>query len=191
MMGKWDNRYAEGEHLNDEPHPLITKIASNLKPGRALDLACGPGRHAIWLAQRGWVVTAVDSSRVAIEILCERAGARGVSVDAVIADLEKHEFAIEPESYDLIVVCNYLQRELFPAIRSGTRAGGLVIAIIAMVDDDPQVRPMNPAYLLNAGELRAQFAGWNRIHDFEGKEAGNSSRATAQIAVRRTSQNKL
>jgi tellurite methyltransferase len=187
MTTGWDKRYFQGEHLNDEPHPLITKIASNLKPGRALDVACGPGRHAIWLAERGWAVTGVDSSRVAIEILLEKANTRGVTIDSITADLEKHEFEIDPESYDLIVVCNYLQRDLFPAIRSGIRKGGLVIAIIAMVDDDPQVRPMNSAYLLNPGELRAQFSGWNLILDFEGKEAGTSSRATAQIAARRTS----
>ena len=189
-MADWDKRYREGEHFNDEPHPLITEIVSSLKPGRALDVACGPGRHAIWLAERGWAVTGVDSSRIAIELLQERAGAKGVVIDSITADLEKREFAIEPESYDLIVVCNYLQRDLFPAIRAGTRVGGIVIVIIAMVDDDPQVRPMNPAYLLNPGELRDQFAGWNLIHDFEGKQARDSSRATAQIAARRTTTQK-
>jgi tellurite methyltransferase len=190
MMADWDKRYLQGEHLNDEPHSLITRITSSLKPGRALDVACGPGRHAIWLAERGWAVTGVDSSRVAIELLQERAGAKGVVIDSITADLEKREFAIETESYDLIVVCNYLQRDLFPAIRAGTRVGGIVIAIIAMVDDDPKVRPMNPAYLLRPGELRAEFAGWKLIHDFEGKQTGDSSRAMAQIVARRTTTQK-
>jgi SAM-dependent methyltransferase len=157
-----------------------------LKPGRALDVACGPGRHAVWLAEQGWGVTGVDSSPTAIEILQKRAAAKGVVIDWIIADLEKHEFSIEPESYDLIVVCNYLQRDLFPAIRSGTREGGLVIAIIAMVDNDPQVRPMNPAYLLDPGELRAQFAGWNLIHYFEGTPAaGSHRRSFAEIVAER------
>src|SRR6516225_11199211 len=105
-MADWDKRYREGDHLHDEPHPLITRLVPSLKPGRALDIACGPGRHAIWLAERGWTVTAVDSSRVAIQILEARAGAKSLVVDAVVADLEKHEFQIEAESYDLIVVCN-------------------------------------------------------------------------------------
>src|SRR2546422_4647992 len=56
----WDERYRQGEHTNDQPHPLITRFASKLAPGRALDLASGPGRHAIWLAERGWQVTAVE-----------------------------------------------------------------------------------------------------------------------------------
>jgi 2-polyprenyl-3-methyl-5-hydroxy-6-metoxy-1,4-benzoquinol methylase len=85
-----------------------------LLPGRALDIASGPDRHAIWLAQRGWQVTAVDKSAVAIDMLRHRAVEKGVSIDSRIADLENHEFLIASESYDLIVVCNYLQRDLFP-----------------------------------------------------------------------------
>jgi hypothetical protein len=109
-------------------------------------------------------------------------------VDAVLADLERHEFVAEPQSYDLIVLCNYLQRDLFPSIRAGTRIGGIVIAIISMVDPDPNIRPMNPAYLLDRGELRAQFEGWELIHDLEGKPAGEPPRrAAAEIIARRLS----
>jgi len=187
-MTDWDRRYREGEHVHDEPHPLITGFAANLVPGSALDVACGPGRHAIWLAQRGWQVTAVDSSRAAIEILEQRASEKGLVVHAVFADLERHEFGIGRESYELIVVCNYLQHDLFPSIRAGTRIGGIVIAIIAMVDPDPNIRSMKPAYLLNPGELRARFEGWEFIHDFEGKPAGDPPRrATAEIIARRVS----
>ena len=184
-MTDWDKRYQEGEHVNDEPHPLITNFAAKLPPGRALDVAAGTGRHAIWLAERGWQVTAVDYSRTAMQILQQRCREKGIRVDSVIADLERHEFFIERESYDLIVVCNYLQRDLFPSIRAGTRLGGIVIAVIAMVDNDPNARPMNPAYLINPGELRAQFEGWEFIHTFEGKAAGDPRRATAEIVARR------
>jgi len=185
-MTDWDRRHREREHEIEEPNPIVTNFAGYIVPGSALDLACGTGRHAIWLAQHGWTVTAVDSSRVAVEILQQRTLERGIAVNIVLADLERHEFAIEPESYDLIVVCNYLQRDLFPVVRAGVRIGGAVIAIIAMVDSDPNVRSMNPAYLLNPGELRAQFEGWRLIHDFEGKPAGDARRrATAEIiAVR-------
>ena len=186
-MTDWDKRYQAGEHVNDEPHPLITRFAAQLQPGRALDVACGPGRHAIWLAQRGWQVVAVDSSHTAIEMVHKRCSEKGVSVEAVTADLERHEFVIESEAYDLIVVCNYLQRDLFPAIRRGTRIGGVVIAVIALVDEDPKVKPMNPAYLLNAGELQAAFEGWDLIHGFEGKPPESPARrATAEIVARRS-----
>jgi SAM-dependent methyltransferase len=183
----WEQRYRDGQHIHDEPHPLVAGFVSQLAPGRALDVACGTGRHGIWLAGRGWQVTAVDKSRTAIQILDQRAREKSVRVETYIADLERHDFVIEPDSYDLIVVCNYLQRDLFAPIRAGTRIGGIVIGIIAMVDNDPNIKPMNPAYLVRYGELRAEFEGWELIHDFEGKPPKDPyRRATAEIIARRT-----
>ncbi len=172
--------------MGDEPHPTIVKFASRLPLGRALDVACGAGRHAIWLAERGWKVTAVDNSTVAIDILRKHAAEKGLKIDATIADLERHEFIIRPESYDLIVACNYLQRDLFPSIKNGIAIGGVVIAIIAMIDADPDIKPMNPAYLLKPGELRAEFKEWELIWDSEGKPPGAHTRATAEIVARRS-----
>ena len=182
----WDERYRQGEHTTDQPHPLITRFSSTLAPGRVLDLASGSGRHAIWLAERGWQVTAVDYSRTAIEILRERCREKGLDVNSVIGDLERHEFFIQPESYDLIIVCNYLQRDLFAPLKAGTRIGGTAMAVIALVGGDPNVRPMNPSYLLNPGELQAQFQGWEIVHYFEGKSAAAAhQRAMAEIVARR------
>jgi tellurite methyltransferase len=184
-MADWNERYKNGSHTGDEPHPLVVQFASALTPGRALDLASGPGRNAIWLAEHGWQVTAVDSSTVAIDMLRQRSAEKDFTIDARLADLERHEFTIEPKSYDLIVVCNYLQRDLFPMIREGTKIGGVVIGIIAMVDDDPNVKPMNPAYLLRPGELRREFAGWDLVFDIEGNPSARGSRTTAQIVAKR------
>jgi len=114
----------------------------------------------------------------------ERADQRGVTLDARVADLELGEFIIEPDSYDLIVNCCYLQRDLFPAIKAGGCVGGLVIAVIAMVDDDPNVKPMNPAFLLQSNELRTEFAGWEPLHSFEVK-SGEKKRAVAEFIARR------
>jgi tellurite methyltransferase len=185
-MANWEERYKEGAGAADEPHPLVVRYASKLQPGTALDLASGAGRHAIWLAERGWHVTAVDNAPSANEILQRRASEKVAVVNSYIADLEAGEFVIEPEAYDLIIDCMYLQRDLFPSIRSGARPGAVVIAIIAMVDDDPQVKPMNSAFLLNPGELRSQFDGWDLLHDFEGKPAGDPHRRNmAEIVARR------
>ena len=185
-MTDWDKRYRAGEHINDEPHLLIPRFAVKFEPGRALDLACGSGRHALWLAEHGWQVTAVDSSQAAIEILRQKAQDRGVPVHCVLADLERHEFKIERGGYDLIIVVNYLQRDLLGAIRAGVQPGGAVIAVIAVVDEDPGVRPMNPEYLMKPGELRGEFRGWQLLHEFEGKPEGDlSRRATAEIVVQK------
>jgi SAM-dependent methyltransferase len=159
-------------------------VAEGLVPGRALDLACGPGRHALFLAERGWQVTAVDASRVGIELLEKNARERGLSVKARVANLERGEFQIEPEAYDLIGVFYYLQRDLFPGIRAGVRAGGVSIAAIHMVDESPEAHPMNEDYLLEPGELRAEFRGWEIIHDYEGPSTeGGHRRRTAEIVA--------
>lgn len=185
-MPDWNERYRKGEHANDPPHPVLVEFAASLTPGFALDLACGTGRHTLWIAQHGWRVIAVDNSHVALELLQERARSRGLNVETVLADLERHEFEISPEAYDLIVVCNYLQRDLFGSIREGARVGGMVIAIIAMADDNPNLKPMNPNYLLQPGELRAGFHNWELLHDVEGTWSLDCrGRKIAQLVARK------
>lgn len=187
MRGKatWDERYRTGEG-NDAPAPVVIRAVEHLAPGRALDLACGTGRHALFLAERGWHVTAVDASSAAIEKLLEKSRERRLEMDARVANLETREFEIEPAGFDLICDCCYLQRDLFGAIRAGLRPGGVAIAIIHMVDESPEVKPMNPAFLLRAGELREFFTGWEILHDFEGTPGGaRDRRAVAEIVARR------
>jgi len=185
-MTSWDERYRRGEHLNDSPADLLVQFASAQPPGRALDLASGPGRNAIFLAQRGWQGTAVESSVVAIEILAERVRALRLPIEARVADLEKGEFKIEPGAYDLICDFYYLERSLFPAIRGGARPGGRVIAAIHMDDPSPGVPPMNPSYLLDPGELRNEFAGWKILHYQEGVPSDSAHhRKSAEIVAER------
>jgi SAM-dependent methyltransferase len=161
------------------------RAVRGLAPGRALDIACGTGRHAVFLAALGWQVTAVDSSRVGIEITEKRARERGHAVDARVADLERGEFSIEPEAYDLIAVFYYLQRDLWPQIRAGVRRGGRVVAAIHLIDESPEVRPMNPAFLLQPEELRTEFHGWEIMHYHETQlqddDPGEHHRRTAEI----------
>lgn len=188
-MSKWDERYSRGEHATDEPSRVLVRAVEALKPGRALDIACGVGRHAVYLAEHGFDVTAVDASRAGLEIMLERARARGVQVDARVADLERGEFIIEPHAYDLICDFYYLQRDLLPQIRAGVRTGGTVVAAIHLVDDDAETPPMNPAFLLQPGELLTLFAGWeiNHYHETQRDDADAfcHHRRTAEIIAKK------
>src|SRR5580700_4643199 len=100
----WDERYRTGqraaEDLEAAPNPLLIETAKRLQPGTALDLACGTGRNALWLAEQGWNVTAVDGAPTAIEILRQRAAEKGIHVDVRVADLESGEYRIEPSTWD-------------------------------------------------------------------------------------------
>ena len=181
----WDERYRHGEHPK-EPSPLLANAIKNLKPGRALDLACGAGRHAIFLAERGWQVTGVDSARAGIELLQQRAREAGVTVEARVADLEQGEFDIEPGAYDLICVFYYLQRDLFSPIRAGVKPSGTVVAAIHLNDGKKDAKPANPAFLLDPGELKQLFADWEITYYRESEsDEGGHHHDTAYLIARK------
>jgi tellurite methyltransferase len=182
----WDERYRSGERrkedLESPPNPLLVETAGNLKPAKALDLACGAGRNALWLAERGWKVTAVDGSPAAIEILQRRASERRLEVDARVADLEKGPYKIEEGAWDLIVMCFYLQESLFEPAKKGTRPGGLVLAIVHILEPGEQPRQ----HRLAPGELEKYFSDWEILHYHEGvpKDPAHK-KISAEIVARR------
>ncbi len=100
----WDARYAASERVwSAEPNHWVVALTGDLRPGAALDLGAGEGRNALWLAERGWRVTAVDFSAVALER--GRASAVGGRVDWQVADVTTYT----PDGpVDLVLVC-YLQ----------------------------------------------------------------------------------
>lgn len=99
----WDDRYSGSELVwTAEPNRFLVDEVADLAPGRALDVACGEGRNAVWLATRGWQVTGVDFSAVGLDKARRLAENRGVVVDWVTADVTWHE---PPASaFDLVVV---------------------------------------------------------------------------------------
>ena len=99
----WDRKYAAVDNLwAAKPNRFLVAEVEGLPPGRALDLACGEGQNAIWLATRGWSVTGVDYSEVAIAKARDRAARDGVEVDFVQADLV--EYAPDPGTFDLVTL---------------------------------------------------------------------------------------
>jgi SAM-dependent methyltransferase len=99
----WDRRYAKVENLwSAKPNRFLVAEVAELEPGRALDLACGEGQNAIWLASRAWKVRGVDYSAVAIAKARARAEREGVEVDFVEADLVRYE--PDAAAYDLVLL---------------------------------------------------------------------------------------
>jgi tellurite methyltransferase len=177
----WNDRFSRGETENKPPEALLVSAAASIPPGTALDLACGLGRNSLYLAGLGWDVTAVDYSDVALAKLRER----GSSVTAVRADLERGEFEIDPGRYDLILDCCFLHRPLFPLIRRGVRAGGLFVGVLP-VNDPEAATPMNPAFLVEPGELFELFSDWHIEHWAEERRGGDPSRRLrAQLIARK------
>lgn len=126
----WDARYEEKELVwSAEPNMFLPPIVEDLAPGTALDLACGEGRNAIWLARDGWDVTGVDFSEVAIEKAHNLAGE--TQVDWVVADVTKY---VPRRTFDLVLVV-YVQlepsdmRSLFANAVGALASGGTIIAV--------------------------------------------------------------
>jgi len=127
----------------------MTELVSTLGPllasgraGKALDLACGTGRHAIWLRELGWEVTAVDLTPQ------ELPGIRFVQ-----ADLEAHQYRVEPGVWDLIVCWLYWQPDLLPEIARGVRPGGMVAL----------AGKTSGRFATSLANYRAAFPGWTEI----------------------------
>ena len=159
---KWNARYAARQPgALEEPSAPLPQAVSGVRAGRALDLACGAGRHAVWLAARGWKVDAVDGSDAAIQLVLANAAHAGCGgrVAGHVADLEADPpaFAIAPAAYDLIVDCHFLHRPLFEAIRKGVRPGGLFVAALHLPAPDGG---RGHRFVLREGELARTVRAW-------------------------------
>ena len=155
----WDRRYAGHELVwSSEPNRFLVQEAESLTPARALDLACGEGRNAVWLAERGWQVTGIDFSAVGIEKARQLEDARGVHVEWVIADLL--DYRPETQGFDLVIVF-YLQvavKQRTPILRAaadGVAAGGtfLLVGHDSNNIDDGHGGPQDPAVLYTAEDV--------------------------------------
>lgn len=181
---RWDAKYAGRETPTAlEPPDWLVAMASNLPPGRALDLACGCGHAAIWLAQRGWHVTAIDISPLSLRFAEQLASNYGVQVDWQVADLD--DAALGESKYDLITVFRYLDRNTLPArIVAALRPGGRLLYETFLAGATPEVAShvRNPAFLLQPGELPKLFQGM-QVLAYEESSAGTDR--TARFAARR------
>lgn len=178
-MTDWDERFLRGDELHEGlPSAPLPQAVKGLKAGTALDLASGAGRHALYLAERGWKVHAIDGSRVGIQRMLDLAHQRKLLVDAEVADLEAPGFALTRE-YDLVLDFYFLHRPLFEQIRKAVKPGGLFVAAIHVGEGRFSLAP---------GELESLVRswGWAVKHSREGAspESGHHRPAAQLIAQR-------
>jgi SAM-dependent methyltransferase len=199
LIEDWDARHRESaRHLPDQPAAILAEALPLLPRGRALDIACGTGRNAIFLALRGWDVTAVDFSSAALALACSAAQAAGIratwerafaepprqlpGLHLIEGDLEK--LSLPRQAFDLILCTNYLQRSLFRQVEAALRAGG-VLLYETFTRDQLQFGggPRNREFLLNPGELRESFPDLTTLF-YREMSAG---KGIASILARKTS----
>ena len=167
LLDEWNDRYRSRDELDLTPARLLTDFAAALTPGRALDLACGAGRNALWLAQQGWNVTAIDGAEEAIRLVREH----DAGIDTRVLDLESDApLPFEDDSFDLVVILYFLHRPLFAEAQRVVRPGGVVLTAI-------RTSGINPRFCLSLEELRGEFSGWEVLYAAAGD--------TAELVVRR------
>jgi len=162
---EWNRRYAGRELLwTGEPNRFLVAETAELRPGRALDLACGEGRNTVWLAEQSWQVTGADFSEVALEKARRLADARGVEAEWVTADLL--EYRPEARAFDLVIVF-YLQvpaaqrRTILRAAVEAVAPGGtfLLVAHDRANLEQGHGGPQEPTVLYTAEDVVADLDG--------------------------------
>jgi SAM-dependent methyltransferase len=161
----WDRRY-EGSELvwTAEPNRFLVAETEALAPGRALDLACGEGRNAVWLAERGWQSVGVDFSEVGLRKARELAASRSVHVEWVAADLLGYR--PDPQTCDLVLVF-YLQvpaADRLPILRTAAEAVTPGGTFLLVAHDSSNLHhgyggPQDPARLYTAHDVVSDIEG--------------------------------
>ena len=162
---RWDERYAAPDRTPlTEPNALVVEELADASPGRALELAAGEARHALWLASKDWHVVAVDFSEIALRRAQGWARAEGLSVHLVVADV--HTLPLPPAAFDLVLATFFHPRPserpaLYPKMVRALRPGGTLLLVsydkanLAEGNKGPQ----DPDFLMDppllAAELRA------------------------------------
>lgn len=155
------------------PSPFLVATAGEGHGGTALDIGSGAGRNSLYLARHGYQVTAVDLSRVGLDLTARQAALDRLPVTTVAADINR--FDLGKARWDLIVLIDfpYPYRALLPRIATGLKPGGLVvIQAVSTKEPGPRQSPDGTFHYtyMARGDVEAGFAGFQVLHDSEGEE---------------------
>lgn len=183
----WDQRYRCQDAVPRGPAEWLIRNAALLpRDGRALDVAMGTGRHALYLAERGYQVTGVDISPVAVERCRQEAAGRGLAIDAICADLATWDWPAL--AFDVVLDFYFLQRDLCPRLEAALRPGGvLVFETFTVAQRNFGWGPTDDDFLLRPGELRRLFPALETLAYREAtvEEDERGPKAVASLVARK------
>ena len=182
---RWDERFGKkGFALGKEANPFLKKHLSFLPKGKVLDIATGEGRNAIFLAQNGFDVDAVDISRKGLRKAQKLAKEVGVKIHTLCADLDT--YPIKQRDYDLITNFYFLKRSLIPKIKRGLKKGGRIVFETYILEHRNlgTSGPKQAKYFLKPNELLKLFNGFRILQYREGifRERGKKKAIASLIA---------
>jgi 2-polyprenyl-3-methyl-5-hydroxy-6-metoxy-1,4-benzoquinol methylase len=182
---RWDKRFGQKEFaLGKEPNPFLKKNIRLLPKGKALDIAAGEGRNAVFLAQQGFEVDAVDISEKGLKKAQKLARKKGVKINTSLIDLD--QYLIGKEQYDLIADFYFLKRRLIPRIKKGLKKGGKVIFETYLLEHKALGTggPKQAKYFLKPNELIKLFRDFRILFYRERifREGGKKKAVASMIA---------
>jgi SAM-dependent methyltransferase len=176
----WDERYRQDGDTIKEPARFLVEQLDRLPRGRALDLAAGSGRNALFLAAHGYPTDAVDASQVAVDKLSAISLRQSLPIISTTADLPDYQIA--KNTYAVILNFYFLERRLFLSIKEGLIDGGMLLFETYTVEQARFGRPQNPDFLLKPNELLHSFSDLHIIYYHERIDrSGTSPRAIASL----------
>jgi SAM-dependent methyltransferase len=184
-QNRWDKRFGRKEFaLGKEPNPFLKKHIHLLPKGSALDIATGEGRNAVFLAQNGFQVDAVDISEKGLKKARKLARGKGVKINTFLVDLDQYHIA--EGRYDLIANFYFLKRRLIPRIKKGLKKGGRVIFETYILEHRTLGAggPKQAKYFLKPNEPLRLFKGFRILFYREGifREGGRKKAVASLIA---------
>ena len=186
LQNRWNARWQEKSlTANWQADSWLQKVLPLLPEGTALDIACGMGRNAIFLAEHGYAVTAIDMSDVALQLLDDEAQQRGLSIESRQFDLEAVNPVLPVGPFDLLLNFFYLHRPLLAQELSRVRPGGVAVVRTFSCAGSDSFGPVRPEIALREGELPGIFAGWKILLHEEGLEPSAKGGSLAGIVAQR------
>lgn len=177
---KWNERYRDGAYAErTRPSAFLSSWIDQIPSGRALDVACGAGRNALYLAAQGFEVDAVDISGEALERARETAQRLGLGVNWLKHDLDE-PLALD-SSYQLILIFRYVNLPLVRRLIANLAPGGYLVCEQHLVTEADVIGPTNPVYRVKPGDL-LEVAQQLRIHHVEEALVPDPDGRTAALA---------
>ncbi|MEA2099974.1 MAG: methyltransferase domain-containing protein [Campylobacterota bacterium] len=153
---KWDLKYIEKSKLlrPREASRNLQKYVVHSAGGKALDLACGAGRNSIFLAECGFDVDALDIAQIALKTLNAEANKKNIhsKINTYQVDLDRYK--VKKDIYDIIVMANFLDREVLESAKNALKKGGILFVETYMINDENEKTLSNPNNLLKSQELK-------------------------------------
>ncbi|NNE62613.1 MAG: methyltransferase domain-containing protein [Gammaproteobacteria bacterium] len=183
---KWNKRYAEDSYRKGNPVTLLENWIAHIPVGKAVDIACGAGRNALFMAQSGFEVDAIDISSEGLKKAHQNAVSRGLHINWIEHDLDQ-PYNFEND-YQLVVIMWYVNLTLISRLCNCLAPGGYLLCEEHLVSDCNVAGPGSSSFRVEPGQLREAVSGLNIVFYQESIEANDEGEqiASARVVARRS-----